>query len=256
MRLLLRLFILIVLASLPRAWADVTPEDLLKTGKADEALQLLNLEVQAHPNNAVAYNMLCRVYYQLEFWDTSMRMAEKSVSLEPRNSLYHQWLGRAAGRKAENSNPFTAFGLARRVRSEFEHAVALDGSNLTARTDLLDCRTHPRTCEPLRLTRCPAVRIEVGYLTNRSDRDRLANPAFRDLVAESILIAVKRLYLLGENDQPTGTFTFEDILNSDHEFAPGLDKLTMDSPAPLKAGPDGRYPIPMPGIEKHREYPA
>src|SRR6266516_1891611 len=49
---------------------------------------------------------------------------------------------------------------------------------------------------------------------------------------------------------------YEDILKSDHEFAPGLDKLTMDSPAPLQAGTDGKYPIPMPGVEKHREYPA
>jgi hypothetical protein len=48
--------------------------------------------------------------------------------------------------------------------------------------------------------------------------------------------------------------TFEQILNSDHEFAPGLDKLTMDSPAPLKAGPDGRYPVPQPGIVTDREY--
>ena len=48
--------------------------------------------------------------------------------------------------------------------------------------------------------------------------------------------------------------TFEQIMNSDHEFAPGLDKLTADSPAPLKAGPDGRYPVPMPGITKTREY--
>ena len=50
--------------------------------------------------------------------------------------------------------------------------------------------------------------------------------------------------------------TFEQILNSDHEFAPDLDKLTMDSPPPLKASPDGKYPIPMPGVENHREYPA
>src|SRR2546426_1757474 len=50
--------------------------------------------------------------------------------------------------------------------------------------------------------------------------------------------------------------TFEGILNSDHEFAPGLDKLTMDSPPPLKSGPDGKYPIPVPGTERHREYPA
>jgi predicted dehydrogenase len=48
--------------------------------------------------------------------------------------------------------------------------------------------------------------------------------------------------------------TFEEMLNSDHEYAPGLDKLTMDSPAPLKAGPDGKYPVPEPGIKKKREF--
>jgi N-acetylmuramoyl-L-alanine amidase len=83
---------------------------------------------------------------------------------------------------------------------------------LAARTGLLDCRIHPKTWDTLRMTRCPAVRIEIGYLTNAHDRAKLTDPAFRDLVAERILIAVKRLYLLGENDQPTGTFTYEDIL--------------------------------------------
>jgi len=48
--------------------------------------------------------------------------------------------------------------------------------------------------------------------------------------------------------------TYEQILNSDHEMAPGLDKLTMDSPAPLRANSEGRYPIPEPGIVKDREY--
>ena len=48
--------------------------------------------------------------------------------------------------------------------------------------------------------------------------------------------------------------TFEDMLNCEHEFAPDVDKLTMDSAAPLKAGKDGKYPMPMPGITKKREY--
>ena len=48
--------------------------------------------------------------------------------------------------------------------------------------------------------------------------------------------------------------TFDDILNSDHEFAPDLDKLTMASAAPLQAGADGLYPVPEPGIKKRREY--
>lgn len=48
--------------------------------------------------------------------------------------------------------------------------------------------------------------------------------------------------------------TFLDMLNCEHEFAPGLDKLTRESPAPLMPGPDGRYPIPRPGIVTKREY--
>ena len=48
--------------------------------------------------------------------------------------------------------------------------------------------------------------------------------------------------------------TFDDMLNCEHEFAPGVDKLTTDSPAPLKADKDGRYPVPNPGVTKTREY--
>ena len=48
--------------------------------------------------------------------------------------------------------------------------------------------------------------------------------------------------------------TFEEMLNCEHEFAPDVDKLTMASAAPLPAGPDGKYPQPMPGITKKREY--
>jgi len=48
--------------------------------------------------------------------------------------------------------------------------------------------------------------------------------------------------------------TFDDMLNCDHEFAPDVDKLTMESPAPLVADSDGKYPVPMPGITRKHEY--
>ena len=48
--------------------------------------------------------------------------------------------------------------------------------------------------------------------------------------------------------------SLEDMLNCDHEMAPGLDQLAANSPAPLVAGPDGKYPVPMPGRNKQREY--
>ncbi len=48
--------------------------------------------------------------------------------------------------------------------------------------------------------------------------------------------------------------TYEQLLKCAHEFAPDVDKVTMDSPAPLQAGPDGKYPVPQPGRNKEREY--
>ncbi|HEX9254144.1 MAG TPA: Gfo/Idh/MocA family oxidoreductase [Candidatus Angelobacter sp.] len=48
--------------------------------------------------------------------------------------------------------------------------------------------------------------------------------------------------------------TYDDMLNCEHEFAPDVDKLTMTSPAPLLATADGKYPAPMPGLTKTREY--
>src|SRR5205814_6125892 len=60
---------------------------------------------------------------------------------------------------------------------------------------------------------------------------------------------------MGRKAAHTGQeITFEDFLNSEHEYAPGVDKLTMDSPAPLVAAADGKYPIPMPGIVRDKEY--
>ena len=83
---------------------------------------------------------------------------------------------------------------------------------IVARTPLRDCRTHGRTWDLLRLTKMPTVQIDIGYLTNESDVAVLTNPRYRDTIAEAILVAVKRLYLLGQDDQPTGTFTFAELL--------------------------------------------
>ncbi len=83
---------------------------------------------------------------------------------------------------------------------------------VVARTGLPDCRTHGRTWDLLRLTRMPTVQVDVGYITSPHDRALLVTRECRDAVAEGILAAVKRLYLLGKNDRPTGTFTFAELL--------------------------------------------
>jgi hypothetical protein len=50
------------------------------------------------------------------------------------------------------------------------------------------------------------------------------------------------------------TVTFDEMLQSDHEYAPNVDKLTLAGPAPVMPGANGKYPVPQPGIVTRREY--
>jgi predicted dehydrogenase len=61
---------------------------------------------------------------------------------------------------------------------------------------------------------------------------------------------------MGRMSAHTGqVVTRDQILNEGQAFAPDADKLTsMDSPAPVQADKDGKYPIPEPGRKRLREY--
>jgi predicted dehydrogenase len=48
--------------------------------------------------------------------------------------------------------------------------------------------------------------------------------------------------------------TYDDMLNCEHEFAAKVDELTAEGPAPVVADANGRYPVPMPGLNTTREY--
>lgn len=87
-----------------------------------------------------------------------------------------------------------------------ERLSGLVGREIVARTGLLDCGSHAKGWDLLRLTRMPAVRVEVGYLTSPHDRAALIDSSFRDRVVEAIMAAVQRMYLTAESDYPTGTF--------------------------------------------------
>jgi len=92
-----------------------------------------------------------------------------------------------------------------------ERFASLVQRELIARTDLLNCRTHAKTWDILRLTQSPAIRVDLGYLTNSGDSQRLARAEFRDTLAESFIIAIQRLYLSAEDDAKTGTLRISDL---------------------------------------------
>ncbi|MDO5030243.1 MAG: N-acetylmuramoyl-L-alanine amidase [Corynebacterium sp.] len=99
-----------------------------------------------------------------------------------------------------------------------EQLSGLIQREIVARTGLVDCRSHARTWDLLRLTRMPTVEVAVGYLTNESDVEILSSPEQRDIIAESIVVAVKRLYLGDEEQQPmTGAYSFAQLIEEEKE---------------------------------------
>ena len=112
-------------ASIPNNALDPVTADLA-AGRADDAISRLNLSLTAQPADAEAHNLLCRVYYQEQRWDDAIHQCEAAVQLAPQDSQYHLWLGRAYGEKADAIHSIKAYGLAKKVHSEFERAVQLD----------------------------------------------------------------------------------------------------------------------------------
>jgi len=114
----------------------VTVPEMISTGRVDDAVRSLNSRVQSAPNDAEAYHLLSRAYYHLKKWDQAISNGQKAAELNPNNSEYQLWLGRAYGEKADNSSFITAVALAKKLRVSFEKAVQLDGKNIDARADL------------------------------------------------------------------------------------------------------------------------
>jgi len=92
-----------------------------------------------------------------------------------------------------------------------ERFASLVQREICARTDLANCRTHAMAWDLLRLTRAPAVQIDLGYASNPGDIERISRPDFRDVIAEALVIAIQRLYLAADDDAKTGTLRISDL---------------------------------------------
>jgi predicted dehydrogenase len=90
--------------------------------------------------------------------------------------------------------------------------------------------------------------LEWDNLLGAIRNDRPHNEARRG--AEASLITA-----MGRMAAHTGQIiTRDQMLACEHEFAPEVDRLTIDGPAPLRLGADGKYAVPQPGIQTRREY--
>jgi Flp pilus assembly protein TadD len=103
----------------------------------DGSLKLL-MSLKDKGNVPEIDELIGRNYYMRGDFKKATDYLEKAVAAKPGDSEYVHWLGRAYGRRAETSNPFTAMGHASKARQNFEKAVGLDPKNLEAINDLFE----------------------------------------------------------------------------------------------------------------------
>jgi tetratricopeptide (TPR) repeat protein len=103
-----------------------------------KAIQVLQAAAANDPQNGEVQLLLTKSYLELQEYDPAIKSAEKAVAIDAQNSVYHEWLGRAYGEKADHASLFSAMSLAKKTRKEFETAIQLDGRNFSARQALIE----------------------------------------------------------------------------------------------------------------------
>jgi tetratricopeptide (TPR) repeat protein len=98
----------------------------------------LNILLPLSPKSAAVYALIGKTYYMDEQYKNSTTYLEKAVAEDSLNSSYYDWLGKAYGRRAEQSCFLTALAYARKTRESFEKAVVLEEANLEALGDLFE----------------------------------------------------------------------------------------------------------------------
>jgi tetratricopeptide (TPR) repeat protein len=119
---------------------DAPAYHALQEGRIGDAANLLHASLAANPSDALAHQLLCRVFYAQDAADEAIHECELAVSNTPPNSGQcsdpQLWLGRAYGMKARHAGLIAGFTLARKVQASFARAVELNPANVAALNDL------------------------------------------------------------------------------------------------------------------------
>lgn len=98
----------------------------------------LKLLLSSGDKSQDALELVGQDYFMLGEYKKATDALDRALALGKGSADLYVWAGRAYGRRAETSGPFSAPGLASRARKHFEVAVQMDISNKEATGDLLD----------------------------------------------------------------------------------------------------------------------
>ena len=103
-----------------------------RLGRVDAAVAAL----QTAPRSAESNALLCHLYASTARYDEAVTACEAATTSQPNSSTYALDVARAYGAKADHAGAMTGLRLVGKIRTNFERAVQLDGSNVEALSDL------------------------------------------------------------------------------------------------------------------------
>ena len=112
-------------------------EQLLESGKTDQARVVFENIVKDNPSQVKAIERLGDIAGQNKSWDKALLYYKKAKQLQPTAAEYYYKYGGALGMKAKSVNKFKALGMIDEIKSSFEKAVALDPKHKESRWALL-----------------------------------------------------------------------------------------------------------------------
>jgi len=125
-----------VQASAPDDAADLrSAKESFDAGDYVSTRKTLQAALEKSTDDPEIHFWLGRCSYELFDFNSAVAFFERAVQLQPKSSPYHQWLGRAYSEKADREH---SLSLARKVKKEFQTAVRLDPSNISAHRDLAE----------------------------------------------------------------------------------------------------------------------
>jgi tetratricopeptide (TPR) repeat protein len=125
------------LAAAVGAQCNAAIQKLIEDRKYDEARADMQAVIKKNDKDDVALHCMGRIYAAEDRAGDSQKWFERAVDANDKSALHHLWLGNAVGTQAQTANKLKQPFMAKRIKAEFEKAVALDPTLIDARHGLI-----------------------------------------------------------------------------------------------------------------------
>jgi len=175
-----------IAANVAHAQCSPPIQKLVDDNRFDEAKAEVQALLAKNERGDLALHCMGRIYMEMDRPGDAIGWFEKAVSASDSVPDHHLWLANALGEQAPHTNKFKLPFLARRVKSEFDKAVALDSSSIDARHGLIMYYLHApgmfggdvnkAKAQALEIQKLNPMRghVEMGSILESKDKDTLS----------------------------------------------------------------------------------